>query len=178
MPTHTHVFGSHRNGYGHLKTADVRSLVDRRKSDSSTILKLGFDFRIDEDYDFEDCRFAYWIRRLDDMHTRPNRPHQNKRKQFTTANHSDMVANDLNVVSNVLTQVSVPTKDESELSTTFTHTLKGSSTYVPTHAPSRPALSCLLEYPTTKHKNQNNLINNKRRRPQALIVLLNSQTTK
>jgi hypothetical protein len=69
MPTHTHVFGSHRNGYGHLKTADVRSLVDRRKSDSSTASKLGFNFGIDENYDFYDCQFPYWIRYLDHMHT-------------------------------------------------------------------------------------------------------------
>jgi hypothetical protein len=52
VPTHTHVFSNHNNGYGHLKTADVRSFVDFQKSDSSTALKLGFDFRNDENYDF------------------------------------------------------------------------------------------------------------------------------
>jgi hypothetical protein len=44
VPTHTHVFGNHSNGYGHLKTADVRIFTDCRKFDSSMALKLGFDF--------------------------------------------------------------------------------------------------------------------------------------
>jgi hypothetical protein len=50
----------------------------------------------------------------------------------------------LNIVSNVLTQVSIPTEDGSQQSATFTHALKGSSTFMPTHAPSRPALSYQL----------------------------------
>jgi hypothetical protein len=52
VPTCTHIFGNHSNGYGHLKTADMRSFVDCRKSDSSTASKLGFDFRNDENCDF------------------------------------------------------------------------------------------------------------------------------
>jgi hypothetical protein len=52
MDTHTHIFGNRNNGYGHLKTADVRSSADRWKSDSSMALKLGINFGIDENYDF------------------------------------------------------------------------------------------------------------------------------
>jgi hypothetical protein len=51
-PTYTHIFGNHRNGYGHLKTADVRSFADCRKSDSSMTSKLGFNFGNDENCDF------------------------------------------------------------------------------------------------------------------------------
>jgi hypothetical protein len=51
-PTHTHIFGSHSNCYSHLKTANMRSFTDCRKSNSSTALKLGFEFRNDESYDF------------------------------------------------------------------------------------------------------------------------------
>jgi hypothetical protein len=61
-PTHTQVFGNHSNGYGHLKTADVRSSVDWRKTASLKASKLEFDFKIDENYHFYDCRFDYWIR--------------------------------------------------------------------------------------------------------------------
>jgi hypothetical protein len=50
--THTHIFGNHSNGDGHLKTADVRSFMDCRKTASSTASKLGFDFGNDENYDF------------------------------------------------------------------------------------------------------------------------------
>jgi hypothetical protein len=35
MPTHTHDFGNHGDGFGHSKTSLIRSLADRRKSDSS-----------------------------------------------------------------------------------------------------------------------------------------------
>jgi hypothetical protein len=52
VPTHTHVFGNHSIGYGHLKTADVRSFADCRKTNFSMASKLGFDFGIDENYDF------------------------------------------------------------------------------------------------------------------------------
>jgi hypothetical protein len=51
-PTHTHVFSNHHDSYGYLKTADERSSAARWKSDSSTASKLGFDFGIDENYDF------------------------------------------------------------------------------------------------------------------------------
>jgi hypothetical protein len=53
VPTHTHVFGNHNNGYGHLQTADVRSFVDCRKPDSSMASKHGFNFGNNENYDFE-----------------------------------------------------------------------------------------------------------------------------
>jgi hypothetical protein len=35
--THTHVFGNHNNGYIHLKTAEVQSSVDYRKTEPSTV---------------------------------------------------------------------------------------------------------------------------------------------
>jgi hypothetical protein len=37
MPTHTHVFGNHINGYGHSKIDDVRSSADCRKKEPSVI---------------------------------------------------------------------------------------------------------------------------------------------
>jgi hypothetical protein len=40
MPTHKHVSGNHNNGYGHLKTVDMQSSADCRKSDSSTVSNL------------------------------------------------------------------------------------------------------------------------------------------
>jgi hypothetical protein len=36
--THTHVFGNHNNGYGHLKTAHVQSSAGHHKSESSMVL--------------------------------------------------------------------------------------------------------------------------------------------
>jgi hypothetical protein len=50
-PTQSHDFVNHNNGYGCLRTAHMRSSVDCHKSDSSTVSKHGFDFRIDENYD-------------------------------------------------------------------------------------------------------------------------------
>jgi hypothetical protein len=51
---------------------------------------------------------------------------------------SDTVAQALsNTVSNDLTHVSVPVED-------IQHALKGSSTFVATHAPSGPVLACPL----------------------------------
>jgi hypothetical protein len=52
-------------------------------------------------------------------------------------------------VANDLTHVSVPTEDGSQQSATFTHSLRGSSTFVPSHAPSGPVLSYPLQCPTT-----------------------------
>jgi hypothetical protein len=51
-PTHTHIFINHNNWYGHLKTADVRIFTDCCKTDSLMASKHGFDFEIDENYDF------------------------------------------------------------------------------------------------------------------------------
>jgi hypothetical protein len=50
-PTQSHDFTNHSNHYGYLSTAHMWSLADRQKSDSSTVSKLGFDFRIDKNYD-------------------------------------------------------------------------------------------------------------------------------
>jgi hypothetical protein len=51
-------------------------------------------------------------------------------------NSLDTVAQALsNIISNDLTHVSVPAED-------IKHALKGSNTFVPTHAPSGPALAC------------------------------------
>jgi hypothetical protein len=49
-PTHTHIFYNHWNGYGHLKTADVRSSADYQQNHQQ--FWLGLDFGIGEDYDF------------------------------------------------------------------------------------------------------------------------------
>jgi hypothetical protein len=37
MLTHIHVFSNHSNDYGHLKTANVRSSADCRKTEQSTV---------------------------------------------------------------------------------------------------------------------------------------------
>jgi hypothetical protein len=55
-------------------------------------------------------------------------------------------------VTNDLTQVSVHAEDGSQQSATFTHALRGSNTFMPTHAPSRPVLVHPLQCPTAKHK--------------------------
>jgi hypothetical protein len=57
-------------------------------------------------------------------------------------------------VTNNLTQISVPEKDGSQQYATFTHALRGSSTFMPTHAPSGPALACPLQVLQAKHKHQ------------------------
>jgi hypothetical protein len=51
-PTHTHIFGNHRNGYNHLKTADVWSSMDCRKTASSMVGNLKIISELGEDYDF------------------------------------------------------------------------------------------------------------------------------
>jgi hypothetical protein len=58
-PTQSHDSGNHSNDYVHSKTILVRSSVDHRKSDSSTASKLGFNFGIDENYDF--LRLSYCL---------------------------------------------------------------------------------------------------------------------
>jgi hypothetical protein len=66
----------------------------------------------------------------------------------------DTVAQTLsNIVANDLTHISVPTED-------IKHVLKGSSTFVPTHAPNGPVLACPLK-PIMDEYNQNNDIKNK-----------------
>jgi hypothetical protein len=50
--TRTPVFGNDSNCYDHLKTADVRSFADCHKTASLMASKLGFEFRINENYDF------------------------------------------------------------------------------------------------------------------------------
>jgi hypothetical protein len=57
-------------------------------------------------------------------------------------------------VTNDLMQVSVPIEDRSQQSATFTHALKASSTFMPTHAPSGPAFACPLQVLQAKHKHQ------------------------
>jgi hypothetical protein len=87
------------------------------------------------------------IRWLDDA-THPNLPHQNKKKRSAIANYLNMVAQTLSQnVSNGSTHVNVPTEDGSQQSATFTHALKGSSTFVPIHALSRQVLLYPLQCP-------------------------------
>jgi hypothetical protein len=50
-------------------------------------------------------------------------------------------SNALTSISNDLMHVSVPTEDGSQRSATFTHAIRGSSIFVPTHALSEPVLS-------------------------------------
>jgi hypothetical protein len=50
--TNTHVFGNHSNGYGHLKTADVLSFADCRKTASSMVGNPETVSVFGEDYDF------------------------------------------------------------------------------------------------------------------------------
>jgi hypothetical protein len=55
-------------------------------------------------------------------------------------------------VSNDLTHVSVPVEDGLQQSATFTHALRGSNTFVPTHTPSGPILLYPLNALQAKHK--------------------------
>jgi transposase len=73
-------------------------------------------------------------------------------------------------------QVSVHAENRSQQLATFTHALRGSSTFMPTHAPRKSALSYILQALQAKHK-QPNFINNKEAYT-ALISLLKPQTTK
>jgi hypothetical protein len=52
LPTHTHIFGNHSNGYGHLKTADVQSFVDCRKLLLRRLETWKWFSELGEDYDF------------------------------------------------------------------------------------------------------------------------------
>jgi hypothetical protein len=104
--THTHIFGNHRNGYGHLKTADVRSFVDCRKSDSLTASQLGFNSRNDENYDFKIVILLSQLGSLmictHDLYALTKR----KKKRFAIANRSDTVAKALSInISIVLTEL-------------------------------------------------------------------------
>jgi len=87
--------------------------------------------------------------------TRPNRPHQNKETIRYCEPFGYGGQNALNTVAIVLTHVSVPAENGSQQSSTFTHALKGTSTYVPTHAPSGPALSCPPQFLQATHKQPN-----------------------
>jgi hypothetical protein len=57
-PTHTHDFNNHSNGYDSSKMALVQSLMDHRKSDSSTSFELGYRFRTGKDYN---CRLSFCL---------------------------------------------------------------------------------------------------------------------
>jgi hypothetical protein len=52
MPTHTHNFDNHNNGYGHSRTSLIWSVSESPEIDFFDGLKLGNGFRIDEDYNF------------------------------------------------------------------------------------------------------------------------------
>jgi hypothetical protein len=86
------------------------------------------------------------------MHTQLNRPHRNKRNDPLLQIIRIRWCNTLTNVSNDLTYFSVPTEDGSQQSVTFTHALKGSSTFMSTHAPSRPILSYPLQVVQATHK--------------------------
>jgi hypothetical protein len=89
------------------------------------------------------------------MQTRPSRPHQNKRNDPLLRIVLIWWQNVLNIINNVLMQISVPAEDESQQSAASTHALRGSSTFISTHAPSRPALSYPLQALEAKHKQPN-----------------------
>jgi hypothetical protein len=64
-----------------------------------------------------------------------------KEKRSTSANCSDTVVKALSTyVSIDLMQVDVPAEDGSQQLAIFTYALKGSSTFISTHAPNRLAL--------------------------------------
>jgi hypothetical protein len=54
-----------------------------------------------------------------------------------------------NIITNDLMHVSVPVEDGSQQSATFTHALRGFSTFMPTHAPSGPVLLYPPQYLTS-----------------------------
>jgi hypothetical protein len=110
--------------------------------------------------------------------TRPNRPHQNKRKQPAIADCTHTVAEALSThVSIVLTRVSVPAEDESHQSSFSLISIKDQ--YRSTHSyPQRTSTEVPTHVLLAKHKQSKISINNKRRHTQALIVLQRPQTTK
>jgi hypothetical protein len=85
--------------------------------------------------------------------------------------------NTLTNVSNDLTRTSVPVEDGSQQSTTFTHALWGSSTFVPTHALVNWYFRAHFNVLQAKHKHQN-LHKQQNKTFTALIVLLKPQTIK
>jgi hypothetical protein len=88
------------------------------------------------------------------MQTRPSHPHKNKRNDPLLRNIWKRWQNALNTITNILEQVSVPVENGSQQSTIFKHVLRGSSTFVPTHAPSGPEISYLIQVLQAKHKQQ------------------------
>jgi hypothetical protein len=110
------------------------------------------------------------------MQTQPNRPQQNKRNDLLLWIVRIRWQNTLNTVSNILTQVRVPAKDESQQPATFTHALMGSNTFDPIHAPSKLALSWPLQAYKLSTNNQNLITNKEACR--TLISLLKPQITK
>jgi hypothetical protein len=58
-------------------------------------------------------------------------------------------------ISNNLTHITVPAEDRSQLSTTFTHALRGSSTCAPPHAPSGQYFHTHFNVLQPKHKQPN-----------------------
>jgi hypothetical protein len=86
------------------------------------------------------------------MQTRSNRPHKTKENDPLLRILQIRWQNALNTITNILTHVSVPGEDGSQQSATFTHALKGSSTFVTTHAPSGPALLYPLQALQAKHQ--------------------------
>jgi hypothetical protein len=90
-----------------------------------------------------------------------------------------MVAKELSTHdSKYSTQVSVPVEDGSQQSASFTHALKRSTLSCPLMPLADQYLRTHFNVLQLSTNNQNNLINNKRRHPQALIVLPKPQTTK
>jgi hypothetical protein len=78
--------------------------------------------------------------------------------------------------TNDLARVSVSTEDGSQQSATFTHALKGLAlvcSIIPLAAQHFPT-----HFKSYKLSTKPNLVNNKRRHPQALLVLQKAQTTK
>jgi hypothetical protein len=105
--------------------------------------------------------------------TRPNHPHQNKRKQRAIVDHTHMVAKTLSThVYIVLTQVSVPAEEGSIIPSWAFHSIPVMS--ISHHPHHGHFTQCRIP----KHKQPNNLVNNKRRHAQILIVLQKPQTTK
>jgi hypothetical protein len=123
-PTHTHIFGNHSSGYNRFNTTTcgVQRIVVKRNRKRS-----GFGSGSDSD---EITTFNLLLSFFDQVTwcnaTRPNHPHQNKRKQPAIVDCTHTVTKALSThLSIILTRVSVPAEDGSHQSSLFTYVHKG-----------------------------------------------------
>jgi hypothetical protein len=123
-PTHTRIFGNHSSGYSRLNTATCGV---QRITVNGTVIDLGSDLVSDSsEITTFNLLLSFFVQVTWCNATRPNCPHQNKRKQPAIVDCTHTVAKALSThVSIVLTHVSVPAENGSHQSLFFTHVHNG-----------------------------------------------------